>query len=186
MTTPLMLWREPRGQDTRAQSPPEVGPSVLGGYQLVVRQPLLPCLCVLGGGSHVQGAWGVIYDNTVALDEPRPWRGRGHASISCAEVGAPRQPLQELQRREDPIPHAVVSSRLQLERDAAVAPPPQTLLGERRAQYISARVPARSFADCPTSACRTGRRMKRQRAPTTYGEEAPTATVCPMSTEGSR
>jgi hypothetical protein len=77
----------------------------------------------------------------VALDEPRPWRGRGRASISCAEAGAPRQPLQELQRREDQIPHAVVSSRLQLERNAAAAPPPQTLLGERRAQYISARVP---------------------------------------------
>jgi hypothetical protein len=44
-----------------------------------------------------------------------------------------RQPFQEFQRLEHQLPRAVVPRPLQLKRDAAVAPPPQALLRERRA-----------------------------------------------------
>jgi len=47
-----------------------------------------------------------------------------------------RQPFQELQRLEHQLPRAVVPRRPQLERDAAVAPQPQALLREGRAQHV--------------------------------------------------
>ena len=46
--------------------------------------------------------------------------------------------FQEFQRLEHQLPRAVAPGRLQLERDAAVAPQPQALLREGRTQYISA------------------------------------------------
>ena len=45
-----------------------------------------------------------------------------------------RQPRQELQRLEHQLPRAVAPGCFQLERDAAVAPPPQALLREGRTQ----------------------------------------------------
>ncbi|MDO8700651.1 MAG: hypothetical protein Q7J56_03265 [Deltaproteobacteria bacterium] len=67
--------------------------------------------------------------------------------VGFGSWGHRRQAFQELQRLEDQLPRAVVPGRLQLERDAAVAPQPQALLREGRAQDIAALCGPGSYAD---------------------------------------
>ena len=72
-----------------------------------------------------------------------PAGARGQHAVANQQVGFRprrhrRQTLQEFQRLEHQLPRAVVPRRLQLQRDAAVAPQPQPLLREGRTQDISA------------------------------------------------
>ena len=122
-------------------------------------------------GRPAPGARTALHPGTVRICGERRRQGRGlgrHASVSdnsLAPAGARsqdamadeqvrfrpgchrRQPLQEFQRLEHQLARAVVPRRLQLERDAAVAPQPQALLREGRTQDIAALCGPGSYAD---------------------------------------